>query len=147
VAFSFIGWGNRSAQRKPPTCRKSRTNFMNRAISVYIQCKYYYIIIEELLFYHEKSTNVPVFSSRLYLRSLFDISTWNFIEYIVFAYDNKNILKLRFVKFFVYCVIVILFLPCLVIVEKIQKNGSWTVSPNYWTILLQSGLFPVTIKT
>ena len=32
-----------------------------------------------------------------------DISTWNFIEYIVFAYDNKNIVKLRFVKFFVYC--------------------------------------------
>jgi len=27
VAVSFIGWGNRSTQRKPPTCQKSLTNF------------------------------------------------------------------------------------------------------------------------
>jgi hypothetical protein len=28
VAVSFIGGGNQSTQRKPPTCRKSLTNFM-----------------------------------------------------------------------------------------------------------------------
>ena len=28
VAVSFIGGGNRSTQRKPPTCRKSLTNFI-----------------------------------------------------------------------------------------------------------------------
>jgi len=28
VAVSFIGGGNRSTRRKPPTCRKSLTNFI-----------------------------------------------------------------------------------------------------------------------
>jgi hypothetical protein len=28
VAVSFIGGGNRRTQRKPPTCRKSQTNFI-----------------------------------------------------------------------------------------------------------------------
>jgi hypothetical protein len=28
VAVSFIGGGNRSTRRKPPTCRKSPTNFI-----------------------------------------------------------------------------------------------------------------------
>jgi len=28
VVVSFIGGGNRSTQRKPPTCRKSLTNFI-----------------------------------------------------------------------------------------------------------------------
>jgi len=28
VAVSFIGGGNRSIQRKPPTCRKSMTSFI-----------------------------------------------------------------------------------------------------------------------
>jgi len=28
VAVSFIGGGNRSTRRKPPTCRKSQTNFI-----------------------------------------------------------------------------------------------------------------------
>jgi hypothetical protein len=28
VAISFIGGGNRSSRRKPPTCRKSLTNFI-----------------------------------------------------------------------------------------------------------------------
>jgi hypothetical protein len=32
VAVSFIGWGNWSTQRKPPTCRKSLTNFITYSI-------------------------------------------------------------------------------------------------------------------
>jgi len=28
MAVNFIGGGNRNAQRKPPTCRKSLTNFI-----------------------------------------------------------------------------------------------------------------------
>jgi len=28
VAVSFNGWGNRSTRGKPPTCRKSLTNFI-----------------------------------------------------------------------------------------------------------------------
>jgi len=28
LAVSFIGGGNRSTRRKPPTCRKSLTNFI-----------------------------------------------------------------------------------------------------------------------
>jgi len=28
VAVSFIGGGNRNTRRKPPTCRKSPTNFI-----------------------------------------------------------------------------------------------------------------------
>jgi hypothetical protein len=30
VAVSFIGGGNQNAQRKPPTCRKSLTNFITK---------------------------------------------------------------------------------------------------------------------
>jgi hypothetical protein len=30
VAVSFIGGGNRSTHRKPPTCRKSLTNFITK---------------------------------------------------------------------------------------------------------------------
>jgi len=30
VAVSFIGGGNRKTRRKPPTCRKSLTNFIGK---------------------------------------------------------------------------------------------------------------------
>jgi hypothetical protein len=35
MAVSFIGWGNRSTQRKPPTCRKSLTNFITKCYIEY----------------------------------------------------------------------------------------------------------------
>jgi hypothetical protein len=36
VAVSFIGGGNRSTRRKPPTCRKSLTNFITYCCIKYI---------------------------------------------------------------------------------------------------------------
>jgi hypothetical protein len=35
VAVSVIGGGNRSARRKPPTCRKSPNNRMSMSLTVY----------------------------------------------------------------------------------------------------------------
>jgi hypothetical protein len=36
MAVSFIGGGNRSTRRKPPTCRKSLTNFITYSCIEYI---------------------------------------------------------------------------------------------------------------
>jgi hypothetical protein len=36
VAVSFIVGGNRSGQRKPPTCRKSLTNFITQCFIISI---------------------------------------------------------------------------------------------------------------
>ena len=60
VAVSFIGGGNRRTLRKPPTCRKSLTNFITFEAGSNIN-KYIYIPLFYLLLLSDRNTLLMVF--------------------------------------------------------------------------------------
>ena len=64
VVVSFIGGGNRSTRRKPPTCRKSRTNFITGFVTRLTRR------VQELPTLPEHLSSLPVFSGVRLTRSL-----------------------------------------------------------------------------
>jgi hypothetical protein len=53
MAVSFIGGGNRRNRRKPPTCRKSLTNFITKLLMLQL-----YLILPLLIFFKQNLTGI-----------------------------------------------------------------------------------------
>ena len=58
VAVSFIGGGNQSTQRKPPTCHKSLTNFITLcSIKHTLPCAHFFEITALVVIAHDCTSN------------------------------------------------------------------------------------------